>query len=82
MPIYEFACKRCGSSFETRVARVGQRPEGCPSCGSADLEKLMSSFAAHTSSSADAAPCAAGGNEMSACGMGEACGRFTGRCAN
>jgi len=42
MPIYEFACKTCGNTFESRVARVGARPDACPSCGGS-VKKLLSS---------------------------------------
>jgi putative FmdB family regulatory protein len=40
MPIFEFKCRQCSHQFETLV-----RPNDtatCPSCASADLEKLLS----------------------------------------
>ena len=40
MPIYEYKCNTCGSSFETLVIG-GSTPE-CPSCDSQDLSRLMS----------------------------------------
>jgi putative FmdB family regulatory protein len=43
MPIYEYRCGGCGQKFETLV-RTGDTP-ACPSCGSTDLEKLISMFA-------------------------------------
>jgi putative FmdB family regulatory protein len=72
MPIYEFSCRACQTAFETRVSRVGERPEACPACGSHEFDKLMSAVA---SSSGSRAPEAA----MSPCSMGTACGRVTGR---
>jgi putative FmdB family regulatory protein len=40
MPMYDFECKACGHTFET-IARLDERP-ACPSCQSADTERLMS----------------------------------------
>jgi putative FmdB family regulatory protein len=41
MPIYDYACRRCGQKFELLV-RTGT-VEACPSCQSQDLERLLSS---------------------------------------
>jgi putative FmdB family regulatory protein len=57
MPIYEYACNKCGNEFETLV-RSSTVPD-CPSCHSTDLEKKLSVFAT-AASTADAAPVAAG----------------------
>lgn len=73
MPIYEFTCRTCQTLFESRVARVGDRPQACPACGSSDLEKVLSTFAAHTSGGGKK-------SEVTPCELGEACGRLTGRC--
>ena len=43
MPIYEYACNKCGQEFETLV-RSGTVPD-CPGCRSTDLEKKLSVFA-------------------------------------
>jgi putative FmdB family regulatory protein len=40
MPIYEFACPRCGARFE-ELARADEAPR-CPDCGGADVERLIS----------------------------------------
>ena len=40
MPIYEYTCKSCEHEFETLV-RKGDTPK-CASCGSTDLERLLS----------------------------------------
>jgi putative FmdB family regulatory protein len=50
MPIYEYACNKCGQEFETLV-RSGTVP-GCPGCRSTDLEKKLSVFATAGSSTA------------------------------
>ena len=59
MPIYEYACRACRHEFETLVR--GADTPSCVSCGSADLEKKLSVFAAQK---ADAAAAMAAG----ACG--------------
>ena len=43
MPVYEFVCQRCRHPFEELV--LGSERPSCPSCGSAELEKQLSSFA-------------------------------------
>jgi len=57
MPIYEYACNKCGKEFETLV-RSGTVPD-CPNCHSTSLEKKLSVFAT-AGSAAEAAPAAAG----------------------
>jgi putative FmdB family regulatory protein len=42
MPIYEFQCRACGHGFETLVR--GSEQPSCPTCGSQDIERLLSSF--------------------------------------
>ncbi len=42
MPLYEYRCRKCGSTFEV-LQKVGDRPlETCQSCGG-PLQKLLSS---------------------------------------
>lgn len=57
MPIYEYACSKCGHEFETLV-RSGTVTD-CPNCHSTDLEKKLSVFAT-MGSAAEAAPVTAG----------------------
>jgi putative FmdB family regulatory protein len=48
VPIYEFACRSCGHRFEELVgAHVGVEAGevACPECGSADAERLQSTYA-------------------------------------
>lgn len=43
MPMYEYACRKCGHSFETLVtARATATVVACPECESEDLEQLIS----------------------------------------
>ena len=44
MPIHDFHCRSCGHEFEA-LSRPQDPPIACPSCKSADLEKLLSGFA-------------------------------------
>ena len=43
MPLHEYTCRACNNRFEALV-RNGELP-ACPSCKSADLERLLSMFA-------------------------------------
>jgi putative FmdB family regulatory protein len=42
VPLFDFHCNACGHEFEALVRPPG--PPACPSCGSADLERLLSGF--------------------------------------
>jgi putative FmdB family regulatory protein len=44
MPIYEYLCHACEERFEKYVRAFGESV-ACPECASADVEKLLSSFA-------------------------------------
>jgi putative FmdB family regulatory protein len=44
MPIFEYECAKCGRLFEELVMSAAQKV-ACPSCGSADIEKLISRIA-------------------------------------
>jgi putative FmdB family regulatory protein len=46
MPIYEYTCKACDTQFETLV-RKGDTPT-CSACGSADIERLISTPAVNS----------------------------------
>lgn len=43
MPIYEFACGKCGREFEDLAFGDAKAP--CPYCGSHDTRKIMSACA-------------------------------------
>jgi putative FmdB family regulatory protein len=74
MPIYEYACGRCGHEFETLV-RSGSEPD-CPSCHSTNLAKKLSVFATATSDARSApmpaGPCGSCGHPggPGSCGLG------------
>lgn len=45
MPIYEYVCGKCGAEFERLVKSSETKPE-CPKCGSGNVAKKLSRFAA------------------------------------
>ena len=69
MPLYEYRCGDFQTSFEL-LQRLGEGADGltCPKCGSAELAKQFSTFAAATSSASTASSTAGGG--APACGTG------------
>ena len=44
MPIYEYRCEACEKPFE-KLVRTFREEVGCPECGSASVERLLSTFA-------------------------------------
>lgn len=67
MRLYDFECSACGKVFEDLVHDVSDAR--CPKCGTADVVKQLSTFAAVGSRSEGCEARAAGGG----CGAG-ACG--------
>lgn len=74
MPIYAYACRACGESFQTLV-RSDETPE-CPRCQSVELERQLSLIASPSKGGDDAAApsCGPGGCATGMCpamaGMG------------
>ena len=73
MPIYEYLCEDCGSTFEKLVRRTGDAVE-CPSCGKEHLKQQLSTFAAHANGKPQAAP-QMGGCPAGMCQTPGLCGR-------
>jgi putative FmdB family regulatory protein len=46
MPIYEYRCRSCKNCFERLVPAGAADGQSCPTCGSADVSRLLSLFAA------------------------------------
>jgi putative FmdB family regulatory protein len=64
MPLYEFDCRACGEPFEELVLSAnGIDDVSCPSCGSEDVRKKLSTFATRMSGGVYATP--AGGASCS-----------------
>jgi putative FmdB family regulatory protein len=52
MPMYDYKCRKCGKE-SLLVLTLKEHEAGaatCPSCGSKELEQLLTSFVAKTSS--------------------------------
>lgn len=47
MPIYEFACADCGTTFEKRVSFSAVSAPPCDNCHSENVERLLSAPAIH-----------------------------------
>jgi putative FmdB family regulatory protein len=48
MPIFEYRCDDCGTSFEKLVRRPADSAAlACPSCGKDHLTQQLSTFSAH-----------------------------------
>ncbi len=67
MPLYEFQCSECDSAFEELVRSATAVAEvKCPSCGSNEVRRKVSTFASKISgggskAAAAASSCAPGG---------------------
>jgi putative FmdB family regulatory protein len=70
MPIYEFVCTECGHPFEELVFGMNTSGVVCPTCGSGQVKKKMSTFASKSGgdgaslslgSSIPASSCSTGG---------------------
>lgn len=75
MPIYEYACDKCGKEFEELVFDDSTPP--CPHCGSTQTHKLMSCCCVHgAGQGGDGGSCATSG------GGGGCAGCSGGNCAS
>ncbi len=46
MPLYDYLCRDCGVAFEKlRSIKDADRELDCPKCHSANIERLLSTFA-------------------------------------
>jgi putative FmdB family regulatory protein len=76
MPIYEYHCSDCGSTFEELVLAKNSEAVKCSGCGSSGVERKFSTFAAQTSNgsvseskSFEGGSCACGAGPAGMCGM-------------
>jgi putative FmdB family regulatory protein len=81
MPIFEIACNQCRYNGEV-IVLSSKDPLTCPSCGSADTQKLMSATSSLTGKAGQVLPgpgdtaCCGQSPGHSACaGPGSCCGR-------
>ena len=77
MPLLEYRCARCEKTAEILVL-AGDEPQRaeCPSCGSPDVSRLLSTFAAHASGGPREAevPCGTSACAMPGMCVPSACG--------
>lgn len=64
MPIYEYVCPTCGTAFE-KLVRGSSAAVTCPTCGSPEVRKKVSTFAASVQGSSGAS--LSGGSAASSC---------------
>ena len=81
MPMYEYACTKCGNQFEKLVKSVAQRDASieCPKCASTETARKLSVFAAvgTEAGGASSSSSSSGGHVHSGmCG----CGKRPGSC--
>ena len=69
MPIFEYKCQDCSKRFEELILNSKQAEPDCPECGGADVERLISTFAAK-----------AGGDDASSAGFTESSVPLCGSC--
>jgi putative FmdB family regulatory protein len=50
VPLYEYSCHACGATFEALIRPPDATVPACPSCRSADVERLISLFAVDSDS--------------------------------
>jgi len=76
MPIYEFHCEDCDTSFETLVRPGHDEDAECPDCHGAHLNREMSVFASARGVGADGAtaPAASAGTMRGGGCCGGGCG--------
>lgn len=79
MPLFEFICKKCGNKFEKIVFSIDNEKILCPVCGSAEVEKQFSSFAAVGSKSHSHGHCCSH-STPSACASKKVSGECGGCC--
>ena len=52
MPIYEYQCQKCGIIFEKiQIAKEGEEPLKCPTCGADRPQRILSGFSSKGSES-------------------------------
>ncbi|MDD2899179.1 MAG: zinc ribbon domain-containing protein [Desulfuromonadaceae bacterium] len=61
MPIFEYSCTQCGSRFEKLHKSATEQPVECPSCGSIEVKRELSTFSACAGTSTPASSCSGGG---------------------
>jgi putative FmdB family regulatory protein len=74
VPYYDFRCRGCGGTFELQRSVARRDEASCPTCGSADVQRLLPVVVAYVKGSGGAAEggCCGGADEEGGC-CGGAC---------
>jgi putative FmdB family regulatory protein len=70
MPIYEYVCMACESHFEELVRMGDGDSVSCPDCGTANVRRQLSVFAAHGTTEQPSFGSLGGGCCGGSCGCG------------
>jgi putative FmdB family regulatory protein len=71
MPLYEYRCQQCGKRFEVlQKSGAGSDGVACPGCGSSEVAKQLSTFAASVSSGSSGGTLPCGASSSAGCGSG------------
>jgi putative FmdB family regulatory protein len=57
MPVYEYRCADCSTTFEKLIRNSEQKPGACPSCGKEQVSRVFSTFAVNVAASSSAPRC-------------------------
>lgn len=83
MPLYEYACTRCGRTMEILVSPGEDDQPRCPHCGSRELDKLLSAPSSMSGvrknrlpGPSDTGCCGKSPSEATCPGPGSCCGRI------
>ena len=68
MPLYEYRCDDCQSTFEALAPAAQADAASCSSCGSAQVRRLLSVFTSPRAAGSDGAAMPAGGCCGGGCG--------------
>lgn len=75
MPIYEYTCKKCQSTFDRLVRSAAEADAAeCPHCQSKQTARKLSLFAVNAEAGGNSGPAPSGGGGGCACHGGGACG--------
>jgi putative FmdB family regulatory protein len=74
MPLFEYRCADCDTTFEKLTSRATADAVECPRCGSTHARRLISVFASFSQSSDGGVAPIAGGAGGCGCGGHCACG--------
>jgi putative FmdB family regulatory protein len=61
MPIFEYACGKCGKVFEKLILGKSQEALACPDCGSKRVEQKFSTFSSGSAGTRSTPTCAPSG---------------------